>query len=119
MLKRVFSTCVFFSSAAASPLRLRALPVRRSMTTTSSNEAASAGTAKIVTKDRIYDQHWQQPAGTDIPKLKVWNSLTRSKVRLGRNSCQSSHGMLILQLRAGRFCTVQRQTCHLVRLSQP
>lgn len=49
------------------------------MASTSSNNS-SIPTSKIVTKDKIYDEHWQQPEGTPLPKLKVFNSLTRSKV---------------------------------------
>lgn len=58
----------------------------RRMASTSSNgnnsiSSNSIPTSKIVTKDKIYDEHWQLPQGTPVPKLKVFNSLTRSKVR--------------------------------------
>ena len=43
---------------------------------------ASTSSSKTLTKDKAYDEHWQQPHGTPLPSLKVFNSLTRSKVRL-------------------------------------
>jgi hypothetical protein len=45
--------------------------------------AAAGKASNAAVNGKGYDEHWQQPTGTPMPKLKVWNSLTRSKVRLG------------------------------------
>lgn len=46
----------------------------------SNGSTSASSSSKVVTKDKIYDEHWQLPQGTAVPKLKVFNSLTRSKV---------------------------------------
>lgn len=55
-----------------------------SMSSAGNSSSTAVPNSKIVTKDKIYDEHWQQPEGTPLPKLKVFNSLTRSKVRLNK-----------------------------------
>lgn len=52
----------------------------------STAQNGSSTSSKVVTKDKIYDEHWQQPRPAQQSTLKVWNSLTRSKVR-GAGAC--------------------------------
>ena len=54
--------------------------------------AAAGKASNAAANGKGYDEHWQQPTGTPMPKLKVWNSLTRSKVRLGSRRPDSMHG---------------------------
>lgn len=67
---------------------------RMASTSSNGNNSSSSTalpTSKIVTKEKIYDEHWQLPQGTPVPNLKVFNSLTRSKVRLEGYVQQSSY----------------------------
>ena len=86
--------------AVAAPHSSQASPRRHFAFHAATMAAAAGKTSSAAVNGKGYDEHWQQPTGTPMPKLKVWNSLTRSKVswdpsaRVGRRCTRlrSLHG---------------------------